>query len=616
MSTGTRTCALALLLTTALSGCSLLDRTPDVEPAAEELAQALQAGQVEQLEVGFDQVDDLSRTVTVVEAEPDEGGATATATLRWSWDLGGLGIEEPWAYETRARLDRDGDGWAPRWSPALVHDDLEAGATLDVRTTLPARGDIVGAGGEALVTLRDVARFGIARDRVPAGRAAASARRLSRLLDIDAQAFVARVEAAGPKAFVEGLVLRAGDVPPRVDAGVSDIRGAFVVRDQIPLGPTPDFAEPILGTVGQVTAEMIEEDPALEVGDVRGLSGLQARYDEQLLGTPGWEAVAVGEDGEEQVLDEDEAVDGDPLQVSLDLDLQRLAEEQLAGIGPASALVAIRPSDGAILAAANGPGSGGVNLATYGQAAPGSTFKIVTALALLRAGLAPQAPVQCPDSLVVDGKRFENYDDYPASALGRIPLATALAQSCNTAFIGEADEVRDSALADAAASLGLGVDHDLGFPAYFGQVPPPESPTEAAADTIGQGGILASPMVMATVLASVERGETVVPWLVDEVRSEVPGPTEALTAGEARDLRTMLRGVVTSGSGSALADLPGPPVLAKTGTAEFDRDGERLLHAWMVASQGDLAVAVFVDEGESGSRTAGPVLEGFLRAAR
>jgi cell division protein FtsI/penicillin-binding protein 2 len=78
----------------------------------------------------------------------------------------------------------------------------------------------------------------------------------------------------------------------------------------------------------------------------------------------------------------------------------------------------------------------------------------------------------------------------------------------------------------------------------------------------------------------------------------------------------MLRGVVTSGSGSLLADVPGPPVIAKTGTAEFERDGRLRTHAWMIAAQEDLAVAVFVDEGSSGSGTAGPILESFLRQAR
>jgi cell division protein FtsI/penicillin-binding protein 2 len=78
----------------------------------------------------------------------------------------------------------------------------------------------------------------------------------------------------------------------------------------------------------------------------------------------------------------------------------------------------------------------------------------------------------------------------------------------------------------------------------------------------------------------------------------------------------MLRGVATSGSGSLLADVPGAPVIAKTGTAEFERGGRLLTHAWMIAGQGDLAVAVFVEEGSSGSGTAGPILESFLRTAR
>ena len=77
----------------------------------------------------------------------------------------------------------------------------------------------------------------------------------------------------------------------------------------------------------------------------------------------------------------------------------------------------------------------------------------------------------------------------------------------------------------------------------------------------------------------------------------------------------MLRAVVTSGSGIGLLDLPGPPAIAKTGTAEFERDGDLLTHAWMIGAQGDLAVAVFVELGSSGSGTAGPILEAFLRGA-
>ena len=169
---------------------------------------------------------------------------------------------------------------------------------------------------------------------------------------------------------------------------------------------------------------------------------------------------------------------GQPLELTLDMRLQLAAEELLADVGPASALVAIRPSNGDILVAANGPGNDGYNMATFGQFAPGSTFKSVSSLALLRNGLTPDSVLPCTNRIVVDGKAFENYDDYPSGGIGQIPLRTAVANSCNTAIISQADRLGDDALVDAAASLGMGVDHDAGFPAYFGSVEPPESETE------------------------------------------------------------------------------------------------------------------------------------------
>lgn len=88
-----------------------------------------------------------------------------------------------------------------------------------------------------------------------------------------------------------------------------------------------------------------------------------------------------------------------------------------------------------------------------------------------------------------------------------------------------------------------------------------------------------------------------------------------LTEAEAATLHELMRGVVTDGGATFLLGVPGDAVAAKTGTAEFEVDGEVRNHAWMIAIQGDLAVAVLVDEGEYGSTTAGPVLEAFLRAA-
>ena len=519
-------------------------------------------------------------------------------------------------YRAEASLRLVDDEWQAVWKPALVESSLKGDEVLDSSEVGPDRGQILGAGGQALVADRPVVRFGIDRTQVKPAQAGESARQLAQLVGVDAAPYVKQVEAAGEEAFVEAIVFRQNEVPAPVARGYDGIKGALGLSDDLPLAPTREFAAPILGTVGEVTAEMIEDDPEqYQLGDEAGLSGLQARYDDQLRGTPGLVVQAVDGEGSERELFAEEPTPGKPLRLTLDVRLQQAAERLLADIGPASALVAMRPSTGDILAAANGPGTDGYNMATFGQFAPGSTFKSVSSLALLRDGLTPASTVPCTDRIVVDGKAFENYDDYPAGGLGRIPLRTAVANSCNTAFISQTGKLSDDSLVDAASSLGMGVDHDLGFPAYFGSVEPPASETEAAADMIGQGKVLASPMVMATVIASIQSGSTVLPRLVKDWEVDQADVPE-LAGAEATQLRTMLRGVVTSGSGSLLADVPGPPVIAKTGTAEFERGGRLRTHAWMIAGQGDLAVAVFVEEGASGSGTAGPILESFLRTAR
>lgn len=551
---------------------------------------------------------------TVEPGDVSADGDDATALVAWSWPLSET---ETWDYQSEVTLRRVDDEWQVLWGHQVVEPSLNANSVLETTPIGASRGDILGADGVALVTERAVVRVGIDRARVSTANAGRSAAALARLVGVEAGPFVTQVETAGPRAFVEAITYRQDELPPRVLRGYEAIGGAVLDARDEPLAVSRGFAAPILGTVGPVTAEMIAEEPErYEPGDVAGLSGLQARYDDQLQGTPGTVVNAVGSDGKDREIFRTGGAEGKALQLTLDERLQSEAEAILSDTGPASALVAVRPSDGAILAAANGPGADGQNIATFGQYAPGSTFKAVTSLALLRRGLTPDTPIPCTTTIDVDGRDFENYDDYPAGATGDIPFRTALANSCNTAFIAERGKLREGDLAAAAATLGLGIDHDLGFPAFFGSVEPPTSETGRAADMIGQGTVLASPMAMATVIASVQVGRTVVPRLVEQVEVSVPEEATPLSAGEARALKGLLRAVVTDGSGRRLGSLPGGDVIAKTGTAEFEQGGRTRTHAWMVAAQDDLAVAVFVQEGPSGSGTAGPLLEEFLRAAR
>jgi cell division protein FtsI/penicillin-binding protein 2 len=613
----------AVLVLGTLTACQ--PGTPEPDAVAQALADgiagadltdvpltgATPAEATEQLTTALAGLEPWRPTVEVDTITVDDEGATAGVVLDVTWDVDSS--EQDWTYRTEATLDLVDDAWVARWSLTVVAPDLVPGLVLATRRVPAARASVLGAGGQVLVEPRPVLRLGVDKTRVDAAGQPESARQVAELLGLDPGPYAERVAAAGERAFVEALVVRAQDPGVDLDA-FATIPGALAVDDQLPLAPTRRFARPILGVAGAATAEIVEESGgSIAAGDIAGLSGLQRQYDEQLRGLPGLTIVVVREDtGDERELFHTEPVPGEALVLTLDPAVQEVAESVLEPVGPASGLVAIRPSTGEVLAAASGPGGDGYSTATLGTFAPGSVFKVVSSLALLRAGLTPESPVECPASATVDGRVFNNFPDYPAGSLGTIELRTAVAQSCNTAFIGSRDLAPASALADAAASLGIGVERSLGYPAFLGSVPGDATGTDAAASMIGQGRIQVSPLAMATVAASVAAGRTVVPWLVGSTPPEATAPPTELSAAEAEALRALMRAVVTEGGGGFLADVPGEPVLAKTGTAQTGSGADLHNHAWMVAVQGDLAVAVFVETGEYGSTTAGPLLEQFL----
>ncbi|MEU2200680.1 penicillin-binding transpeptidase domain-containing protein [Isoptericola sp. NPDC019482] len=668
--------ALAVLLTPVvgvpLVACTGSD-VPPADAAAEELVTALRAGDVsgvalqaqgsvdvqtqltQVLEPLVDASGERERSVTLAEVgKPvtEDGTTTAVATLDWSWPVG---RDVTWEYSTDVDLaytppeSGDGEGaWRAVWRPDVLVPDLEPGERLQVRTLDADRGDLLDGDGKPMVTERGVWHIGVDKTTVEGLGQESAARDLAQLVGLEPNEFFARVDAAGDKAFVEAITIR------QKNAGVDftvdearDIIGVRAIEDTLELGPTSTFAVPILGRVGEATKEIVEEsDGAVQGGDVVGLSGVERAYDDQLTGSPGvLVSVVTGGGGDvgldgEPVEDDDEGrelyrvdpVDGTPVTTTLDQRLQKHAEEVLDDVDPASAIVAIRPSDGAVVAAASGPGSEGWSTATLGQYPPGSTFKVVDALAMQRAGITPDTEVSCPEHLTVDGRTFGNVPGYPASATGEVPLRTAFAHSCNTAMIGQRDKVAQADLATAASDLGL-VDDEvaapvLGVPAFLGAVPAEAGGTEHAASMIGQGKVQASPLGMATVAASVAAGHRVQPVLVrDETgeeketsaspsaEEEAPekAPKEPSTPGVAEDeaavLRDLMHGVVTEGSADMLQDVPGI-VGAKTGTAQYG-DGSKQ-HVWMLAIVDDLAVAVFVEDGHRGSDTAGPLMEDFL----
>ena len=267
----------------------------------------------------------------------------------------------------------------------------------------------------------------------------------------------------------------------------------------------------------------------------------------------------------------------------------------------------IQPSSGDVLAVANRPVDSSFNRAFEGRYPPGSTFKVVSTAALLRDGLDVDATVPCPPTATVDGRAFRNFE---GQARGRVSFRTDFAQSCNTAFVSLTDRLEVGALTETARSFGLGLKLDLALPAARASVPAARAPVARAAMMIGQDRILASPLQMAGVAATVADGRWRAPRLAagDPRRAAAP-----LAPAQATTLRELMRAVVTSGTGTALADVSGAPA-GKSGTAEYGGGDPPPTHAWFIALRGDLAVAVLVEGGRAGGTVAAPIAARFLGA--
>ncbi|NUR87630.1 MAG: cell division protein FtsI, partial [Nonomuraea sp.] len=212
-----------------------------------------------------------------------------------------------------------------------------------------------------------------------------------------------------------------------------------------------------------------------------------------------------------------------PLKTTLDLRVHRAGADALDGVKKPASLVALRPSTGEILAVVNKPG--GFNRALLGKYPPGSTFKIVTASALVADGTAPDKTVTCPPEKNIGGFPFHNaeFHDY-----GTLSFRDAFAHSCNTPFgaMG-ADELGDGRLGEVAAGFGFGAPITPGVPAVRADFPAPRDATDLASASIGQGRVLASPLNMASVAAAIADGSWRPPRLV---------PADLLSAAKPRRL--------------------------------------------------------------------------------
>jgi cell division protein FtsI/penicillin-binding protein 2 len=539
-----------------------------------------------------------------------------SATVDWAatWDIP---TAPDWTYDAQLALRQVEDEWKVVPAPTLVHPGLAEGQRLVLDRSLPERAPITDADGEPLFAPTEVINVGVDTGQVEDLPALAAA--LGKATDTDPDEIAADVEAAPEGQFVPVITLRRPQFEAIRDQ-VFDLPGAVFPTATRVLAPTPRFALALLGRVGPATAEIIEETsvdgvPTYADSDELGLSGLQRAFQDRLTGTPGFTVSVVSTDedldDEGREIDAVDPVPGEPLQTPLVPQVELAAEDAVLGQELPPHLVAVRPGTGEILAVASSESANPSN-ALAGRFPPGSSFKTVTATALLQAGqVQPSSTLACPGTITVDGREFENEDRFD---LGTVTFTRAFAASCNTTFMEQGRELPDDALASAAASYGIGTEWQLPVGIFSGSVPPDATGTGKAAAAIGQGEVLVSPAQMALVAAGIAAGPAAPVEVVgaDPSGETPPGPGDDIL----EQLRPLMREVVLSGTAEALGDRG--EVYGKTGTAEYGDKTPPDAHGWFVGYQvggpaGDIAFAVLVEGGQSSS-AAVAVTDAFLSA--
>ena len=520
---------------------------------------------------------------------------------------------QTWKYRGALPLRHTNTGWHVVWSRTALHPLLTSTTKFATARILPTRAPILGSEGAPLTVDGPFVTIGIEPRRLT-DRVGTLQTLAANLPPLTAEAIAQKLDAPGvrPDYFVEIATVPEAQYQ-QIKPAIYPLVGVTFPTTKRREAATPQLGAHVVGKVGPVTADLLKEfGPSYVSGDVVGLDGLERRYETRLAGTASHSIDLVDAKGvTTQHLASVAGIAPQPVQTTIDLPTQRAAEAAV-GLASPAALVAIRPSDGAVRAVVSTPVSQAFDRALDGAYPPGSTFKVVTSAALLEHGTTPETSATCPPTITVNGRDFKNFE---GEAEPTLPFSRAFAISCNTAFIGLAQNLPPDALGTAAHEFGFDTAPQIGLSSKGGAFPTPKDATERVAAAIGQGRVTASPLTMAGVAGAVAGGTWRAPSLVTDPAPAVPtaATIPALAPGVADPLRAFMTGVVQNGTGTAAA-ISGQPIAGKTGTAEFGTDVPPKTHAWFIGFRNDLAFSVIVEGGGVGGRVAAPIAHAFLLA--
>jgi len=427
------------------------------------------------------------------------------------------------------------------------------------------------------------------------------------------------------------------------------------------------FLAHAVGYVGEVSEQQIEaSNGKFRPGDFVGKNGLEHQYNDQLQGTDGMRRVVVNSIGKEvDRLATQEAVPGKQIQLTIDYDLQQVAEQSLGG--RPGAVVALDPRTGEVLAMVSRPAPDPndfavripaevwkqlnddplhplMNRAIQAQLAPGSVFKIVTATAMLEDHVPQEGfTTYCPGYGTFFGRQYHCYVYYLKSgpkAHGVLGLHDAILKSCDVFFYNVGMRLGIDRLSYYGSKLGVGHKTGIDLPSEEpGLMPSAEwvervlhrkwYPGEVISVATGQGAVTTTPVQLARMIGGIASGGVFKqPHLLKDAQN-VGEEQFHISEPTIEKITDAMYGVVNESGGTGVhLKLAGIELSGKSGTAQvigYDkmalvRKGSQFAdNAWFVGyapkRNPEICVAVLVQEsGLHGGEAAGPVVKDIVKA--
>ncbi|HET8727656.1 MAG TPA: penicillin-binding protein 2 [Alphaproteobacteria bacterium] len=548
---------------------------------------------------------------------------------------------------------------------------------INMRLLAPSRGEIVDRFGVPLAVNNQ--NFQVVLVAEQAGDVAATLGKLSGIIPLgeeeiaDVMRDVARRRAFVPVTVRENLTW---DEVASIEVNAPALPGLSIEVGETRFYPFQESIAHVVGYVGAVAESDLTGDPVLTIPGFKiGKTGTERQHEEALRGKAGASQVEVNAVGRViRELSRDEGEEGSRAQLTIDIGLQEFVARRLAVEQSASAVV-MDVHNGEVYALSSSPGYDpnlfpkGIssvdwsrllndpyapltNKAIAGQYAPGSTFKMVVALAAMEEGIGPDYTAYCPGHMTLGNHRFHCWK---RGGHGRVDMIDSLEQSCDVYFYDVSRKIGIDKIATMANRLGLGTELEFDLPGEQPGLMPTTAwklanigeswhQGETLIASIGQGFVLATPLQLATMTARlVNGGKAVRPRVTqhiglpnDPANAVPPVPDIGLDPAA---LDSVVRGMVAVTEGSrgtarsAQIRVEGMEMGGKTGTSQVRRitAAER---AAGVTSNEDLpwrrrdhalfvgfapvhapryACSVVVEHGGGGSAVAAPIARDILQ---